>query len=269
MPGTNAANVEAISQRLGNAPALVLLDPFGIKGNDAATSQRLLHRGGKTDVFVIAGFAFVHRTGGQLTPEGNPRPDIAGATANVATVDAFFGTPSWRLIARGGASTPQRERGYLQLYFDAVLGERFKYKLPYPVRRTFDAPPRYWIVHASDIIDAAMLMNNEMVKVDRELYIRTFETPGTIPGFAGAEYEIRMAAALKNLEADSLSAINAASRITFGALRASLLDDYFGRVKDGAYANAVKALARTGRIRRQKPKWNAKLEASEILRPSA
>jgi hypothetical protein len=127
-------------------------------------------------------FSFVHRTGGQLTGAGAPRPDIPGAAANVAIVDAFFGGAAWRAIAGGHRDTATRERAYLQLFFVDVLGARYEYKLAYPVRRTFDSPPRYSIVHASDYLDAAMLMNNEMVKVDRSLYIRTFETPGTSKG---------------------------------------------------------------------------------------
>jgi three-Cys-motif partner protein len=270
LPGTFAENVATIAARLGDAPALVLLDPFGIKGIDAETCQGLLHRVGKTDVFVIAGFSFVHRTGGQLTEIGAPRPDIPGAAANVATVGAFFGTHAWRAIALGGKDAAARERDYLQLYFDDVLGARFKYKLPYPVRRRFDAPPRYWIVHASDFFDAAMLMNNEMVKVDRELYIRTFGSTGTIEGLAEAEYDARMRYALENLEADLLRAITLAGAggVTFGDLREQHLNDYFGRVKSGAYANAVKNLVRAKKVDRQKERWNAKLDDRELLRRS-
>jgi three-Cys-motif partner protein len=268
LPGTFAERLEEIAQRIGNAPTLVLLDPFGIKGIDAATCQRLLHRSGKTDVFVIAVFSFVHRTGGQLTDTGAPRPDIPGAAANVAIVDAFFGGAAWRAVAIGHGDTATRERAYLQLFFDDVLGARYEYKLAYPVRRTFDSPPRYWIVHASDYLDAAMLMNNEMVKVDRALYIRTFETPGTLEGLAELEYDARMKQALQNLTSDILAEITAAGPggTTFADVRAVLLDDYFGRVKDGAYARTVKQLVRAGDIRRQKDWWNAHLDEREVLR---
>ena len=145
-----------------------------------------------------------------------PRPvrDQGHRRRDVATVDAFFGTPAWRAIA------------------------------PYPVSREFGSPPRYWIVHASDFLDAAMLMNNEMVKVDRELFLRTFETEGTLEGIVEAEYNSRMAEALAALQTDVLAAITfaGAGGIAFADLRASLLDDYFGRVKDGAYANTLKQL---------------------------
>jgi three-Cys-motif partner protein len=268
LPGTFAENVAAIAEMIGSAPALVLLDPFGIKGIGAATCQQLLYRTGKTDVFVIAGFSFVHRTGGQLTPMGAPRSDIPAAAANATLVDEFFGSAAWRAIAVSRRPTATRERSYLQLYFDDVLGARFRYKLPYPARRSFDAPPRYWIVHASDFLDAAMLMNNEMVKVDRELFIRTFQTPETLEGMAAAEYDARVRQALINLEEDVLSAIRYAGPggVTFEALRTSLLNDYFGRVKQGAYANAVRQLVRAEKVLRQKPRWNAKLDEREILR---
>lgn len=270
LPGSFAENIEEIARRIGNWPALVLLDPFGIKGIDASTCQRLLHRSGKTDVFVIAAFTYVHRTAGFLDEHGLPRTDRAGAEAHVANVDAFFGGAAWRAIALSGWSRDRRERAYLSLYFADVLGARYEYKLPYPVRRTFDAPPRYWIVHASDILDAAMLMNNEMVKVDRELFIRTFQKPGMLEGYAELEYEARMSQALENLKTDVLAAITEAGPggVTFSALRASLLDDYFGRVKDGAYSNVVKDLVREGAVARQKENWRAKLDERELLRRS-
>ncbi len=100
---------------------------------------------------------------------------------------------------------------------------------------------------------------------------------------AKAAYDTRMAAEFHHLEQDVLSTITAAGTgITFGTMRASLLDHYLGRVKDGltpsvkgiipkdaAYAKAVKALARDGRVGRQNPKWNAKVDELEILLPGA
>jgi hypothetical protein len=40
---------------------------------------------------------------------------------------------------------------------------------------------------------------------------------------------------------------------------------YFGRVKDGAYSNAVKQLVHAGKVRRQKDWWKAKLDERELL----
>jgi hypothetical protein len=44
------------------------------------------------------------------------------------------------------------------------------------------------------------------------------------------------------------------------------VDDYFGRVNDGAYKNAVKQLLRSGKVIRQKEQWNAELDDREVLR---
>jgi len=117
-----------IAAEIGDAPALILLDPIGLKAIGASACKTLLHRAGKTDVFVIVDFTIAYRAAGQLFDDGEPDPKDAGAAALAANVDDFFGgSREWLPIIRSRRSE-RVERGLIDLYFEKVLGGRFKYK---------------------------------------------------------------------------------------------------------------------------------------------
>jgi three-Cys-motif partner protein len=260
-----------VAAQIGTSPALVLLDPIGLKAIDASTCRVLLDRQGKTDAFIIVDFSIVHRTAGQLLPDGSPNPDIAVAAKNAKNIDAFFdGDTTWRNIAKQRLTPYAREWAYLDLYFKRVLVPRYRYRSAYPVRPYFtnaEKAPEYWLVHAGDFIDAAFLMNDEIAKVERELYRRTFETDGTIEGLADAEYDLRVERVMERLEAETLRIVGAAGErgITFGALEAQLLPTFFGRVKRAAFNKKTKELVRHERLLREKEWWRAAWDPQERI----
>src|SRR5205823_4113108 len=95
------------------------------------------------------------------------------------------------------------ERRLIDLYFEKVLGGRFKYKASYPVRRHYTAPPRYWIVNAADVLDAFELFTDEIAKIDRQLYLRTYGE-NSLPGLAEDMYERELASRHAQLERNIL-----------------------------------------------------------------
>jgi hypothetical protein len=52
----------------------------------------------------------------------------------------------------------------LDPYFREVLGDRFQYVSAHPVRRAYGAAHKYWLVHAADVVDGFLLMNDAIVK---------------------------------------------------------------------------------------------------------
>jgi three-Cys-motif partner protein len=108
-------HAEQIAQMIGDDPALVLLDPIGVKSIHADVCRKLLQRRGKTDAFVNVQFAIVHRVGGMLLPDGEADPTNAVAKGNVENIDEFFGTKDWRKIALSDEPKDAREDAYLQL----------------------------------------------------------------------------------------------------------------------------------------------------------
>jgi three-Cys-motif partner protein len=268
LKGGFARHLEKILSIIGNSPALVLFDPIGLKPIPAETIRPLLHRRGKTDVFMVLHFKVIHRTAGQLLPSGHADPDIPGSMKAAESIDAVFGSPRWRFIAKNPRydSVEARERAYLDLYFEDVLGERYSWTCAYAVRSKYIAKVQYWLVHASDHLDAHLLMNDEIVKLERGLFAETYSADA-IPEIIEYENDVRIQAAEARLRERMLTAISAApgGTMTFHAVRDALLPDFFGQVKQGAYSRNAKALIQAGSLVREQPTLRAKLEPGERL----
>jgi three-Cys-motif partner protein len=272
LKGALQKHVHTIGEIVGDAPTLLLLDPIGVKAIDYETCAPLLGRTGKTDVFITIDFQVIHRTAGQLQPDGTPRPQTAPAAANARNVDAFFGTHDWVSIAFDPVLRTRQERqeAYLDLYFDRVLGSRYGYKCAYEVRARWGGALRYWIVQASDNRDAFWLMNDQIAKVDGELYLRQ-QRDGELPGIIEQCNRNRVA----SIETDLRSAVETfvlakgSGGATVEHIKRSLVGKYFGRTSEGAYSRAIKALIRSGSLERENPRAAAKLTNDEVIRPAA
>lgn len=267
--GNFARHRDAVLAQMGSDPALILIDPIGLKTIPADVCRPLLQRSGKTDVFIVLHFKVVHRTAGMLLPTGYANPTIIGAEAAAATIDSVFNSPRWRFIAcQPGLTATQRERMYIDLYFEEVLGERFGWKCAYPVRPKYESAVKYWLVQASDDFGAFMLMNDEIVKLDEVLFVRTVAAPDTIDGFDVVETEARYETKLIKLEAAVIACLTEAegNALPFDAIRSTLLKDYFGQVKSGAYMKVIKAACKAGKLKREEERLHATVADSEIIR---
>jgi three-Cys-motif partner protein len=270
--GDFAKHRDTVLTQMGTHPALLLLDPIGLKTIPAEVCVPLLHRMGKTDAFIVLHCKVVHRTGGMLLDTGYANPDVPGAEKAAANLDAVFGGPRWRFIAVDPAlNAAQRERKYVDLYFEDVLGDRYGYKCAFPVRRRYEAAVQYWLVQASDHEKPFELMNDEIVKLNELLLYRDYNPDGSIPGLAEWEVEQHRAKELAALEDAVIAAVGAAPGqvIEFRALRTLLLDDFFGRVKWGAYSKAVKNLVRADRLLREERKAAALRDDERLRLPAA
>lgn len=252
--GDFARHTDFICGTLGNSPALVVIDPIGLKSIPREACSPLVHRAGKTDVFAILHFKVVHRTGGQLLPTAYANPAIKGAERAAATIDASLGSPRWRWICLDpDLDVEEKERRFLDLYGEHVLGDRYDWKCAYPVRSRFDSGVQYWLVHASNHLDAFLLMNDEIVKLGKHLHFLTYDDPNALEGFAEQEYKGRMKTTLVELEKRVVEFVSGepGAITTFGRMRDELMKEFFGFVKQGAYSNAVKSLVKQDRLVRE------------------
>lgn len=245
--GSFARHLDRISSIIGNAPALILFDPIGLKPIAADTIRPLLQRRGKTDVFMVLHFKVIHRTAGMLLDTGHANPTIPPAAKSAAMIDAVFNSPRWRFIAKSPryGTVEARERAYLALYFEEVLGRRFRWKCAYPVRSKYLAKVQYWLVHASDHLDAHLLMNDEIVKLENRLFGESYGD-GALTEVIEHENAERIRVAEERLRERVLAAVTKTrgASIIFGDLRDALLPEFFGLVKQGAYSRAAKALVK-------------------------
>jgi three-Cys-motif partner protein len=258
IPGDFHDHVSEILNTIGQAPAVILLDPIGLKAITANRCRELLQRAGKTDLFVIVHFGIVHRAAGQLLPDGSADPRIAAAAATTRNVDEFFGTPDWRRIALDPTLVDRidKEPAYLRLYWRSVLGGRYRFKSGYEVRAELDGPVKYWLVHASDHEDAFWLMNDAVYKVDQLLIQQKYQRPAELPGIAeslaGTALEDVARSRAESLQRETITALeDAGGTLIFNDLKWRLTERYFGKVTQGAYSKAVRELVKARRVQRE------------------
>ena len=263
--------VPEIIETIGDAPALVLLDPIGLKTITASHWEPLLNRKGKTDLFIVLHFAVVHRTGGMLLPDGTHNPTKPTARRTALMLDGVFRGPEWRAIAidpalRGDHHREERERLYVRLYLDQVIGGSLRWKCWFRVRARFSSPVVYWLIQAADDLKPYMLMNDQAVKLKDILFRREYGAEGQLENFVDLQVEARHKKAGEELTAATIECLAGAMghALPFGAIRDQLVNRFFGRVKQGAYSNVVKALAKEGRVTRE-DRLAAKLTDAEII----
>lgn len=252
--GNFARHRDAIIAQMAGAPALILLDPIGLKSIPAEACRPLLHRPEKTDVFIILHFQVLHRTAGWLLDAGHADPSISGSDVAAAGFDAVFDSVRWRYIAcTPGLTRAERERRYLDLYFETVLGDRYRWKCAFPVRAKYGSAVKYWLVQAADYIDGFELMNDEIVKLDDRLFQHTIRDPDALEGFIEAEADARYQTALAELETGICRFLSNKpnATATYGEIRDALLPDFFGRVRWTGYGIAIRSLCKAQVVERE------------------
>ncbi len=268
--GNFARHVPEIVEALGDSPALILLDPIGVATIPADLWRPLLERKGKTDLLIVLHMAGVHRTGGWLTPAGVPNPRIAPAQRGVMTMDRVFNGRDWREIAvepelAGEDHREERERRYMKLFFENVIGSRHRWKCYCPVRSRYGGPVKYWLLHASDDRKPYQLMNDEVVKVNEILFRREYPE-GTIEGFVDAELAAQLTRAEAEMAEEVLDYLGTVPGGTLpeGVIEELLLSRYFGRVKSNVPWRVIKGLCKDDRLVREKTK-NAAADPHEMI----
>jgi three-Cys-motif partner protein len=270
LPGEFGKHADTILSMIRSDPALVLLDPIGVKSIDAATCKKLLDRRGKTDVFVNVQFTVVHRTRGQLLPDGESNPAVQGSAANAENIDAFFGTDEWRKrIAINGKPANEQEVEYLQLYYDSVVGPRFSRKNHYPVSATYGGKPKYYLVHIADHPDADWLINDLMATVESRLYVQSCQRddPCALEGFYEDDNKRRIEQLRRDLGAAALRLLGEqpGETMAYESLCIALREQFFGQLKSGDYSKVVKQLFKDDKVTRGQKGVKPKLLPTEKI----
>jgi three-Cys-motif partner protein len=254
MRGAFWRHVPSIAQEIGDSPALILIDPIGVADIPADTWRPFLERKGKTDLFFVLHFAGVHRVGGWLLPNGEPKPDL--------TIDRVFNTREWRPIAADGSlSREEKERRWVKLFFENVIHHRHEWKCYCEVKARATSPVKYWLVHASNDRKPYTLMNDEITKVNEELLRREYPTDGLLEGFVEADLGAHRDQIEREIEAavfEYLAEVGGGT-LPYGAIEDKLLKRFFGRATVGAngpnvHWRVVKRLIKDDRLLREKNK---------------
>lgn len=271
LPGAFRRHVEDIAAEIGNAPALILLDPIGVATIPSDTWKPFLERRGKTDLFFVLHFAGVHRVGGWLLPNGEPSPKVAAARRGAQTIDRVFNTRAWRDIAVDDSlSREEKERRWVKLFFQNVIGNR-EWKCYCEVKARATSPVKYWLVHASNDRKPYTLMNDEITKVNEGLLRREYPTEGLLEGFVDADLSAHREQIEREIAAAVFEFLNEAAggALPYGAIEDKLLKRFFGRATVGAngpnvHWRVVKRLIKDERLLREKNK-GAKADPLEMI----
>lgn len=274
LPGGFWRHVPMIADELGSIPALILLDPIGVATIPADAWRPLLERKGKTDLFVVLHFAGVHRLGGWLLSDGTPNPRIAPARRGVEKLDRVFNGCQWRDIALDPSLTGEehreaRERQYVRLFFDQVIGDRHDWKCYCEVKAKYTSPVKYWLVHASNDRKPYTLMNDEIVKVNEILFKREHAADGQIEGFIEADLNAHRAHVERQITEAVFGYLNSApgGSLPYGAIEDQLLRRFFGRAKSNVPWRVVKRSCKDGALLREKNKGAAGDPTEKIALP--
>jgi hypothetical protein len=159
----------------------------------------------------------------------------------------------------------------VQLFFDQVIGNRHGWKGYIEVRPTYNAPVKYWLVHASDDEKPYELMNDEVTRVNELLLKREHTHEGQLEGFAEAALEAHRAATRQELEVAIrvLVETTPGGELPFCVIRKQLADRFFGRVRWTGYGVAIRALCMAGKLRRENERIAAKFEDFEVIRATS
>lgn len=273
LEGDYESHVTSILGATGDRPLLLLLDPIGLKAIAGERISPLIRRSGKTDVFLTLHFGIVHRAAGFLNDDGSIK-DSPVAKKNVENVDSFFLSDGWRTIMLAGREAQRDridvERRLLDCFFENVPGDRYRHCSAYPVRGSTHEAPRYWLAHLGDHWRAFWVMNDLVAKVDSILLDRTYEEPGALPGLGASMTAQNSDAEEKALEDRIRELVQTHPHgIAFGAVKAELAKQFFGRVREAAYSRCVRGLVEANEVRRDSQdgsRWR-KLELEHRLWP--
>jgi three-Cys-motif partner protein len=254
-------HVPTIAEELRDSPALILLDPIGVAAIPSDKWRAFLERSAKTDIFVVLHFAGVHRTGGWLLSDGEPNPDIAPARRGALNLDRVFNTRTWRDIAVnptlvGEEHREARERLYMKLFFDHVIGDRHEWKCYCPVRAKYSSPVKYWLVHASNSRKAYAVMNDEIVEVNEILLKREHASEGQLEGFLEADVAAHHSHIAGQIEDSVYEYLRAepTGALPYGAIEDKLLRRFFGLAKLNVHWRVLKGLVKHDKLLREKNK---------------
>jgi len=277
--GTLRQHAPTIADRIGAAPALVLLDPIGLKAINPDSWMPLLERQGKTDLFVVLMFPGLHRIGGMLLPDGTADPTKPKAVAAALEMDRVFRTDEWRAIAidpalKSDRHRVAREEMYVELWLHRVIGDRHPLKAVKPVRAQSSAPVKYWLAMTSAHRKAHGLVNDIMVDLEEIEILREYGTERHVEGFGRTMLDAHRAEIVANIEAATLEALAGTGNegMPWGALEQILETQFFARAKQNVIWKVVKGMCRgdDGRLRRQKNPGAAAdpLEVIRLTSPS-
>jgi three-Cys-motif partner protein len=243
LPGSFGDQVEQVLGFIKQQAAIFFLDPFGLKGIEWQHLSRIGQRRSITEILLRVSPIDLQRLAG-FWNSADP-----GAPAKCQLLTDLFGfskQDQWLKVWLSGQA-----EGLVTLYMER-LRAYFPHVYRYPIR-AIDGDLKYYLIFATRHPKGAVLMN-DVVYLQEEQYRRDAqqyqENQGRQMGFFGA-----IDPTPEQVDADRISRLKAVLQKRFVGqsikrqdIRATILDEHFGRFNKPHFTRAITELRSEGSI---------------------
>ena len=264
LPGTFAANLDAILERVQRNPVFFFLDPFGVAGIEMALIEQILKRGGRHNELLIhfSDRAFKRMAGHVVNRDRLPVGRKV-AESKLARLDAVLGSPMWRRWWQDGADTDAAFDKIVDLYLAQLRERGFAYAAPIAMRDNYGERPRYRLIFATRSAHGIALMSDIACRYERRLYDE--HLAGQLDLLASSDEKVRARELRDRVHQTGLAL---AAEATLEQIIHHLAPRLFGKHTRPEYAQAIRDLVREGLIDRDSPKGVGDREPLRFIVPA-
>jgi three-Cys-motif partner protein len=263
LPGEFSERVDDILTAIGDDPALIFLDPFGVNGIEMEIIEKLLGRAGKTELLIHFSDKTFLRMAGHLDDNDKRLPvGRKVAEAKLARLDAVIGTSLWRRLWRNGTrDTDVAIDAIVELYL-SELRTRIGYAHQVRMRDHYAQRAAYRLVFCTNSTHGVELMSDIACRYETEL--KATADAGAMTFWADQEAIQRMT--------DLRDAVYAAGLRRGTATREQIIHELapklFGLYTSTDYAVVIRELIAAGRIDRGNAKGIEPRESLRFIEPA-
>jgi three-Cys-motif partner protein len=237
--GEFADYVDEIIDMVGTDPALVFLDPFGVKGIEMEIIEKLLDRGQKTKTELLIHFSdrtFKRMAGNMSDNESRQPVGVKSANSKVMQLDRVVGTPMWRRIW----DSPEHDNDtamaqIAELYLSELRG-RIGFANQILMRNNYADQPAYRLVFCTGSPHGVEQVSHLAHRHETDLKNRAH--PGQLDFFSDQDRRQRLTALRDHIQMLGIQR----QFITPRDIRHTLVPELFGLYSSSDYAEAIREL---------------------------
>ncbi len=263
--GTFAEHLEAILETIGEDPALIFLDPFGVNGIEMDVLARILARAGKTELLVHFSDKTFLRMAGHLDDNDKRLPvGRKVAESKLRRLDTVIDTPLWRRLWHNGSAidTDRAMDATVELYL-SQLRTRINYAHQIPMRDHYADRAAYRLVFCTNSPHGVELMSDIACAYETDL--KEVADAGAMTLWAADEARQRLTDLRDAVHAAGLRRGGVATRVQ---IIHELAPQRFGQYRTSEYALVIRQLVKTGLIDRSTPSGIGAREPLGFVEPA-
>jgi three-Cys-motif partner protein len=237
--GEFADHIDDIMDMVGTDPALVFLDPFGLKGIEMETIEKLLDRGANTKTELLIHFSdrTFKRMAGNMSDNASRQPvGVKSATSKIMQLDRVVGTPMWRRIWNSPEYDNQKAMDRIAELYLSELRRRIGFANQILMRDNYGDTPAYRLVFCTGSAHGVEQVSHLAHRYEKEIKDRA--RPGQTDLFSDQEERQQLTALRDHIQTVGIQH----KLITPKQIRHVLVPELFGLYSSTDYAKAIREL---------------------------